>query len=138
MSASNKYIKEQIDLIEEDSDTESDSDYIKQPTKAEIEKIVRELKCDKCDFIAKTLVTLKKHVNTKHPHLVTEHKYQEEDIVLNCVQELFQIEALEGEQVFACNVCNEGFDIEDNVRKHITSDHTDILMQISKDINEEK
>ena len=45
---------------------------------------------------------------------------------------------LEGEQVFACNVCNEGFDIEDNVRKHITSDHTDILMQISKDINKEK
>ena len=101
LSVSNKYIKEQIDPIDEDSDTESDSDDVQQPIKAETEKSAKKLKCDKCDFITKTHVILKKHVNTKHPPLVTEHKHQEEDIFLYCVQDIFQINVLEGEKLFA-------------------------------------
>ena len=53
--------------------------------------------------------------------------------ILNPNSDITHIKVLNGNRVWYW-----GFDIEDNVRKHITSDHTDILMQISKDINEEK
>ena len=48
------------------------------------------------------------------------------------------MEALNGEQVYACNVCNEGFDSDDEVKKHIEIDHKDILIEINKNIEEDK
>ena len=34
----------------------------------------------------------------------------------------------------SCNVCNEGFDQKDEVKKHIEVDHKDILIKISQNI----
>ena len=45
-------------------------------------------------------------------------------------EELFQMEFLEGEIVYACNVCNEGLDTENDVKKHIITHHEDILQTI--------
>ena len=54
-----------------------------------------------------------------------------------CIDDLFQMEFVEGEQVYACNVCNEGFDKSDEIKTHIEKEHKDILIQIGKDINED-
>ena len=43
-----------------------------------------------------------------------------------------QIEFLEGVQVYACNICDEWFDIEDKIKKYIAVNHKDILLEISK------
>ena len=40
------------------------------------------------------------------------------------------MEFLEGEIVYACNVCNEGLDTENDVKKHIFTHHEDILQTI--------
>ena len=55
------------------------------------------------------------------------------------IEDLFQLEVLDGKQVYACNVCNHGFDMEDKIKKHITKDHKEIITEISKDMknNEE-
>ena len=43
---------------------------------------------------------------------------------------MFQIEIVEGETVFACNICDEGFDFIDDVNKHIADAHEDIVNHI--------
>ena len=35
------------------------------------------------------------------------------------IQDLFQFEIIEGEELDACNVCNEGFEKEGEIKKHI-------------------
>ena len=49
-----------------------------------------------------------------------------------------QIEFLEGVQVYACNICDEWFDIEDKIKKYIAVNHKDILIEISKKVDEEE
>ena len=48
-------------------------------------------------------------------------------------EELFQIESVEGELTYACNVCDEGFDTEDEIKKHLNTHHKEILQSIGKD-----
>ena len=48
------------------------------------------------------------------------------------------MEVLNGELVYACNVCNKGFDSDDKVKNHIEKDHKDILIEINKNIEEDK
>ena len=43
---------------------------------------------------------------------------------------MFQLEIVEGETVFACNICDEGFDFIDEVNKHIADSHEDIMNHI--------
>ena len=82
---------------------------------------------------------LNKHVNNKHPNEYTEALSHEEDNFVKAnlgfedIDDMFQIE---GEPVYACNICNEEFDQVDEVKKHIEEDHNEILMQISKALEE--
>ena len=39
---------------------------------------------------------------------------------------MFQIEIVEGAHLYACNACDEGFEKDDKIRKHIESDNKDI------------
>ena len=50
-------------------------------------------------------------------------------------ENFFQIEIVEGETVFACNICNEGFDHIKEIRKHLQSDHEEVIEYVS--INKE-
>ena len=50
---------------------------------------------------------------------------------------MFQIEYLEGEQVYACNICNEGFDEKSEIRGHIVKVHNDIVTQIKERLEKE-
>ena len=49
--------------------------------------------------------------------------------MLDGIDEHFQIELLEGEQIYACNICDEGFDIENEI---IAVNHKYILIEINK------
>ena len=52
------------------------------------------------------------------------------------IDDMFQMEILEGEPVFACNICNEGFDQDYEIRKHIEEEHNEMFMQITKALEE--
>ena len=67
-----------------------------------------------------------------------DYNKQESHPLSEGVQDLFQIEVLEGVEVFACNVCDEGFDKEDEVSNHITINQKDILIQISNDVDSDE
>ena len=43
---------------------------------------------------------------------------------------MFQIEIVENETVYACNICDQGFEGSDEVKKHITEVHHDIINHI--------
>lgn len=47
---------------------------------------------------------------------------------------LFQLKVVDSEQIYACNVCDQGFDTEGEIRDHILEDHKDIVIQISNDM----
>ena len=104
----------------------------------------QELKFDKCDFVGKTELIIKKHKNTKHPLQNIEEKVSSIKVDCNLegiedIEDLFQLGVLDGKQVYACNVCNHGFDMEDEIKKHIIMDHQEVLTEISKDMkNNEK
>ena len=110
--------------------------------KDHIETSVLQLICCKCNFVGETYFSLKKHINTKHePQSIEtnnkeEEKFIETDCVLDGIDDLFQIEIIEGEEVYACNVCDEGFDRNDEIRRHISTYHKEILTQINKEMNE--
>ena len=53
------------------------------------------------------------------------------------IEDLFQIEIVEGEELYACNVCNEGFEKDDKIKRHIEKDHYEMVIQIRKDMYEE-
>ena len=127
------------------SDDESDSEVDLSPFKAKLtyenslKQKRQEFKCDKCDFVGKTELFIKKHKNTKHPLQNIEEKGSFIKVDYNLegiedIEDLFQLEVLDGEQVYACNVCNHGFDMEDKIKKHIIKDHKEIVIEISKDM----
>ena len=48
------------------------------------------------------------------------------------MEDLFQLESVNGEVLFACNICDEGYDTETDVMKHLNIHHTEILQKIFK------
>ena len=65
------------------------------------------------------------HISTKHPLQNMEEKViisNKIDFTLDRIEnieDLFQTEVLHGERLHACNVCDNGFDSEDKIKKHI-------------------
>ena len=94
------------------------------------------LRCEQCDFVGKTNVERNKHVNTKHA-IKSDEKFMDIEGVEE-IEDMFQIEYLEGEQVYACNICDEGFDKEAEVREHIGEVHHEIITQIKESLEEEE
>ena len=76
-------------------------------------------KCKKCEFECEMEMALKKHRNTKHSkEELNEITNEYEHIVTE--NDMFQMEIVEGETGFACNICDEGFDFIDEVNRHIS------------------
>ena len=42
-------------------------------------------------------------------------------------EDYFQIEIVEGETVYVCNICNEGLDNENEITKHIRDNHESLM-----------
>ena len=65
-------------------------------------------------------MSLNKHMNTKHIHEDIDYSNEKvSECVSECINALFQMEFVEGEQVYECNVCNKGFDKSDEIKTHI-------------------
>ena len=99
-----------------------------------IKKIGHEFDCVGTDL------SIKKHVNNKHS---IQNIEEQENILsktectidgIEGIEDMFQLEIFDGEQVYACNVCDQGFDTEGEIRDHILEDHKDIVIQISNDM----
>ena len=81
---------------------------------------------------------MKKHTNTKHPiQKIEENEIKSKEIDYNLegiesIEDLFQLEVVDGDELYACNVCDQGFDIEDEIKKHIVDNHKEIMIEISK------
>ena len=133
----NSDIAERIQLVEEEikdeAEDESDSDIdinlshskSKLNYDNHLKKIGHELKCDECDFVGNTDLSIKKHVNTEHSIQNIEEQ-ENNSSKTDCtidgiegIEDMFQLEILDGEQVYACNFCDQGFDTEDEIRNHI-------------------
>ena len=70
-------------------------------------------------------MTLRKHINTKHrkeEYTSFDHMTDEKD--------MFQIEIVENETVYACNICDQGFEMSEEMKKHISETHKDIINYI--------
>ena len=50
------------------------------------------------------------------------------------IKDLFKLEVLDSEQIYVCNVCDNFFDSEDKIKKHITEDHKEVIVEINKDM----
>ena len=59
---------------------------------------------------------------------------EEEEI--DDIEVLFHLKTNEGRELYACNVCNEEFEKNNNINNHIQKDHYQVLLQIRKEIYE--
>ena len=69
-----------------------------------------------------------------YEHSVNDEKGKESELL--DVEDYFQIEVVDGETLFVCNVCNEGLDTEQEIAKHIQNNHESLLNDDSYDDNE--
>ena len=103
-------------------------------------KIASNFLCSKCDNDSSSEVPLKKHCNTKNivrfDQAAKDFSDEVKDFGLEGIEDIFQLEVLEGREISACNICNKGFDTNDEVKNHIETDHNDILAQIRKNVEE--
>ena len=51
---------------------------------------------------------------------------------------MFQMEILKGEEVYACNICDEGFETDDQAKRHRELCHNAILIQIRTNLDKEE
>ena len=75
---------------------------------------------------------MKKHMNTKHGSLHKdndEHESKEErneESLDADLEDLFQIEVVDGEIFYVCNICNKGVDNENMIKRHMHGNHGDL------------
>ena len=69
MTVSNKKIKTMIDYIENYPDEENDSADKKKSKEDVTDKKYKDLKCEECNFVGNSNVSLKKHINATHAPL---------------------------------------------------------------------
>ena len=70
-------------------------------------------------------MTLRKHINTKH----SKEEYTSFDHMTD-ENDMFKIEIVENETVYACNICDQGFEMSEEMKKHISETHKDIINYI--------
>ena len=54
------------------------------------------------------------------------------------IDDMSQIEISEGEQVYACIICNNRFHQDAEIKKHIEENHSDIIIQTTNIVVERK
>ena len=101
------------------------------------------LKCDNCDFVCETEMSMMNHIDSKHLFQNIERK-EINSTKRDCslagiegIEDLFQLEVLDGEDIYACNVCDQGFDRENKIKKHILEYHEELVLEIEKDKEKE-
>jgi stress-induced morphogen len=115
-------ICEKIRLLEEEFE-ESDSE--ESVCVENDDNETPQLECNICDFKCEREITLQKHINTKHckeDDKIYDHMTDEND--------MFQMETVGNETVYACNICDQAFEGSGEVKIHIRDVHRDIINHI--------
>ena len=74
------------------------------------------------------MITHQKNYNEKSEY----SKKSKESEVFNA-EDYFQLEYVDGEPLFVCNVCDEGFDSEAEITQHIEEKHESLMNDVSFD-----
>ena len=119
----NDKICNKIRILEEEFE-ESDSEDDKEMSENN-DRETHQIECTFCDFNCERENTLRKHIKTKH----CKEKSEAFDQITD-ENDMFQIVIVENETVYACNICDQGFEGSDEVKKHITEVHHDIINHI--------
>ena len=73
----------------------------------------------KCDFACIGEITMWKHINTKpksvHSDIGAKQIKIKESALTN-IKDFFQVKIIDGETLFACNICNEGLNNEHSIK----------------------
>ena len=102
-------IYQNIKALEEDFDDCSSEDPFSHEVREDEETIEKEgmqMKCITCEFCTESEITMRKHINTKHSKEDTEFESTKYDFMID-KDDMFQIEIVEGNMVYACNICDE-------------------------------
>ena len=130
----NDKIYQKIKALEMEFDESSSEDSFSQEA-GEVEEIIQEkdmqIKCSHCEFCYDKELTMRKHINTKHANEETNTESTRCDFMVD-QNDMFQIEIVEGEMLYACNICDEGYDSIEEVNRHIKHAHEDLLGRILK------
>ena len=127
-------IYQKIKALEEEFDDCSSKDSSSHEVREDEETIEKEglqMKCISCEFCCESEITMRKHINTKHSKEDTEYESTKYDFMID-MDDMFQIEIVEGNMVYACNICDEGYDSIEEVNNHIAHMHVDILSHIKR------
>ena len=77
--------------------------------------------CEECNFTCTGEITMRKHVNTKHGSLLKSTDQSAEGLTNKCAvsdfDDFFQIEVVDGETLYVCNICNEVVESEYDIRQ---------------------
>ena len=136
------------DAIEDIKNIKAELDVLKNTVKAlmsikeEGKSLQKDVKCLKEDI--KLLIAVNKDTADRISQLQDECVYdteedEEEAEVYEAqnrfedFEDLFQIESVEGEVIYACNVCDKGLDTEDDIKKHLKIHQKEILQSIRKE-----
>ena len=145
-------ILQKIKVIEEDyeeySDEESEQEDIvnvkaTQYSHAHSEhekesKGKEDIKCSECEFTCERVITLQKHVNTKHQRILepSNNNNDESDSESEDGRDKFTIEMVNNEEVYACNLCIQGLDYKEEIMNHLKEKHDRVIEVNEKQCSE--
>ena len=75
------------------------------------------IKCSECEYICNRKTTLKKHINTKHQ--ITNEASGDAESESKWEFDFFRLKIVSDEEVYECNLCDEGLDSEYEVKEHL-------------------
>ena len=84
-----------------------------------METVAEEKVLTKCDFACISESTMWKHINTKHRSVhsdIGSKLIKIKESAVTDIKEFFQVKMIDGETLFACNICNEGVDDEHSIK----------------------
>ena len=65
-----------------------------------------------------------KYERNDHENSIIDDKSKDIDFL---AEDYFQIEIVDGETVYVCNICNEGLDNKNEITKHIKDNHESLM-----------
>ena len=92
------------------------------------------IKCLKCLYSCENKLTLQKYMNTKHPFIdsgnnekVPEEDETDNDCDIEEDQDIYDIEMVNGEPVWACNLCSDALESQEEMIIHMQESHNRVV-----------
>ena len=118
-----KNLKAEVDVLKNTIKTLSSIKQEGNLIKKSVEKLkeeIKKIKAENCNIIKK-LTYIEKEFEDEHDEESDNESVEESE------QDLFQIEMVNNEMVWACNLCDEGFDSSEELNKHMLQEHQKVI-----------